>query len=122
MIYAPILAVDFDGTIVDHEFPNIGKLKPRAKEVLQNLHSWGCRIIIWTCRDGVYLQEALKFLRTHDIPYDCVNCNIPEIDFTSNKIFANYYIDDLNLGGFPGWNEVQKAVLADRYFTRKEQE
>ena len=122
MIYPPIVAVDFDGTIVDHEFPKIGKLKPHVVEVLQRLHSFGCRIIIWTCRDGVYLQEALKFLRTHDIPYDCVNCNIPEIDFTSNKIFANYYIDDLNLGGFPGWNEVQKAVLADRYFTRKEQE
>ena len=113
---APILAVDFDGTIVEHKFPGIGKLIPGARVALRYLHKKGCRIIIWTCRKGKYENNMREFLVKEKIPFDYINENVPGIDFTSNKVFANYYIDDLNLGGFPGWLETTRIVMRDGYF------
>lgn len=88
-------AIDFDGTIVEHEFPAIGKGKPLIVEMMRRIHKKGDVIIIWTCRAGKYLEEAIKFLKDNDIPFDYVNEN-PEVTFEyqSPKIFANWYIDD----------------------------
>ena len=102
MRYPPILAIDFDGTITrDNDFPHIGKIMPEAQEVLQELHEKGCKLILWTCRNGQDLENAVTWCQAWGIPIDYVNENIPEIKFGNPKIFANYYIDDLNLGGIP---------------------
>lgn len=111
-----IIAVDFDGTIVKHDFPDIGKLKPGAKEALQNLHSKGIKIIIWTCRDGEYLEEMERFLKAEGIPFDAVNENLPSLGFkTSQKIYADLYIDDRSLLGAPNqivsWRTIENLVL-----------
>ena len=119
MRYPPILAIDFDGTITkDNDFPKCGKLMPEVQEVLQELHHKGCKIILWTCRSGQDLANAITWCEAWGIPIDFVNENIPTIKFGNPKIFANYYIDDLNLGGFPGWEKVLKIVLQDKYFTK----
>ncbi len=116
--HPPILALDFDGTIVEHKFPEVGELMPDAKATIKLLHEKGCRIIIWTCRKGPYVMRAGEFLLENGIPFDYINTNVPEINFTSKKIYADYYIDDKNLGGFPGWPEVFKIVMKDDYFKK----
>ncbi len=107
-----IISIDFDGTIVEDHYPDIGKLMPGAKESVRRLHENGNLIIINTCRDGQLLLEAINFLLEHDIPFDRVNDNLPrntrEYGSNSRKVFADIYIDDRNLGGFPGW----KACMA----------
>lgn len=118
--YPPVLAVDFDGTIVENKFPGIGKLMPNSKEVLQRLYGMGCRIIIWTCRTGMRLEDAIDFCNAEGIPFDTVNENLPEIiqafGGDMRKVFANYYIDDRNLWGLGSWLLIEKVILSDPYF------
>ena len=107
-----IIAVDFDGTIVEHKFPNIGSEMPRAIRTLQDLSLGGHKIIIWTCRSGEYICDMLKWLGEHNFVPDAVNANLlPVPGFAVPKILADMYIDDRNLGGFPGWDEVKKQLL-----------
>ena len=116
--YQFILAVDFDGTITDaNEFPYIGKLKEGAAEELTKLHDVGVIIILWTCREGIYLTEAVTYCRQHGVPIDYVNQNVPAIEnapdidlFAKRKIFANKYVDDANIDGFSGWEAVSREV------------
>lgn len=111
-----IFAIDFDGTIVKHEYPKIGDLRPRAKSVINKLYDKGHYIIIWTCRNDPELTEAINYLKMIRIKYHKVNENAPLklVGFkTAPKIFANVYIDDLNLGGFPGWDYVRKLYLKE---------
>ncbi len=106
-----IIAVDFDGTIVEHDFPEIGRLREGAVEVLQKLASEGHRTIIWTCREGGYEIEAREFLRNNAIPFVAINENDPELNFpTSRKIFYDVLIDDRNIGGLPSWNEIYEMI------------
>ena len=108
-----IAAVDFDGTIVEHRFPEIGPIMPGAKETLQWMHDQGIKIIIWTCRDGKYLDEMTWWLALEDIPYDEINNNLPGLGLeTSRKIYADWYIDDRSLLGFTPWCLV-KLMLAN---------
>lgn len=100
-----ILAVDFDGTIVDDAFPKIGKVKPNAIESIKYLQSFGVQIILWTCRDGEYLKQALAFLLANGVKVTKANDNSDSINFKpSKKIYADYYLDDRSFPGFPGWN------------------
>lgn len=116
-MHRPILAVDFDGTITqDNDFPNLGPVKKDCAEVLRRLHGWGCIIILWTCRGGKYLDEAVDYCKRYGIPVDYVNVNYPEVYFKPYpKIFANYYIDDLNIGGLLSWLEVERLVMQHPY-------
>ena len=93
-----ILAVDFDGTIARSSFPDILGEQPYAGEVLRKLHERGHYIIIWTCRSGKNLLDAINWLLEHNIPFDRVNDHCPEnikrYGKGSGKIYANIYIDD----------------------------
>lgn len=95
------VAVDFDGTIVENQYPQIGRLQSGAKDTLQRLHNDGHKIIIWTCRSGDLLVEAVNFLLWHGIPFDQVNDNLREnieqYGGNSRKVCADIYIDDRNL-------------------------
>lgn len=124
--YTPIIAIDFDGTVVQHEFPNIGELMPGAKRVINKWHDMGYHILIWTCRnnyepdhpewDQAPIGAVAKFCNEQGLQITGINQQQPGLGFylESRKIFANIYIDDRNLGGFPGWDFTEKAV--ERYF------
>lgn len=98
-----IVAVDFDGTIVTHEFPEIGKLVPGAIEVIECLRENGYKVFLYTMRshrrfngrDG--LAEATRFLYNNGIILDGINRS-PEQFSDSLKQYAHIYIDDSNLG------------------------
>jgi len=103
------IAIDFDGTIVEHEYPKIGKDKLFAFETLKELQKHGALLILWTIRAGQELDEALEYCRNKGIEFYAVNKNYPEEEFensVSRKINADVYIDDKNIGGFPGWSTI----------------
>jgi len=111
------IAVDFDGTIVEHKFPAIGKPMLFAFETLRELQKEH-QLILWTYRHGETLEEAISFCRENGIEFYAVNSNYPEEQFdhqsVSRKIDADIYIDDRNIGGFPGWSEIWKMLQNDK--------
>ena len=107
------IAVDFDGTIVEHAYPEIGKEKLFAFSTLKELDKMGARLILWTFRSGKELDDAVEFCRKNGIEFYAVNKNYPEEVYDgsiSRKIDADLYIDDKNIGGFPGWSEVYQMI------------
>jgi hydroxymethylpyrimidine pyrophosphatase-like HAD family hydrolase len=108
------IAVDFDGTIVEHEYPKIGKDKLFAFQTLKQLEKKGVRLILWTFRAGAELDEAVEYCRKNGIEFYSINCNYPGEVFDENvsrKINADIYIDDKNIGGFPGWGEIWQMIF-----------
>jgi len=111
-----VIAIDFDGTIVEHRFPFIGKIRPFAFETMEALQVKGHRLILWTHRSGKKLDEAVLFCQTHGIEFYAVNKNFPEEVWNENdsrKILADIYIDDRNLGGVPSWGEIFKMICPE---------
>lgn len=109
-----IIAIDFDGTIVEHKYPSIGKPLMFAFETMKMLQKEGHQLILWTVRTGKLLDEAVEFCRKNGIEFYAVNSNYPEEKYdvsTSRKILADIYIDDRNFGGFPGWGEIGQTLL-----------
>ncbi|TNJ44632.1 hydrolase [Tamlana fucoidanivorans] len=107
------IAVDFDGTIVEDAYPKIGKPMIFAFETLKKLQEEGHRLILWTYRCGDKLEEAVKFCEANGIHFYAVNKSFPEEEFDpafSRKINADLFIDDRNVGGFPGWGEVYQLL------------
>ena len=95
-----IIAIDFDGTIVDHKYPFIGTLKPGAKETINRWYVEGHKIIIWSCRtEEETVLKAKEFLKENDVNYHTFNENIESDDGFDPypKIFAHLYIDDRGL-------------------------
>ena len=108
-----IIAVDFDGTIVEHRFPAIGRIHPFAFETLRALQSKGHQIILWTHRSGKELGEAVEFCLLNGVEFYAVNKNYPEEEWdeqSSRKILADVYIDDRNLGGLPSWGRIFQMI------------
>ncbi|SRR6056297_1178388 len=108
------IAVDFDGTIVEHAYPDIGEPLPGAFETLISLTEIGHKIILWTYRDGDLLQEAVEFCMENGLMFWAINQSFPDEEFNqylSRKIIADIYIDDRNFGGFPGWETVRNILL-----------
>jgi hypothetical protein len=107
------IAVDFDGTIVEHEYPEIGKEKLFAFLTLKELNRKGARLILWTFRTGKELEDAVEFCKKNGVEFYAVNKSYPEEimnESVSRKIDADIYIDDKNIGGFPGWSEVWQML------------
>ncbi len=108
------LAIDFDGTVVDDAYPGIGKPKIFAFETLRKLQSEGYRLILWTYRHGKTLDEAVEFCRKNGVEFYAVNSSFEGEIFdhsqASRKIDADLFIDDRNLGGFPGWGEIYNII------------
>lgn len=123
----PIIAVDFDGTITKFNdyngFTFEAPLKEGAQGVLQRLKAKGATIILWTCREGVKLEEARIYCEMHDIPIDYYNENVPELiaawGLSSRKVFADYYVDDLAFDKQStdfDWYEVEYEIMRDPFF------
>lgn len=110
------IAVDFDGTIVEHEYPRIGKEMLFAFDTLKALRKRGHKLILWTFREGKPLEDAVEYCREQGVEFYAVNKNYPEEryeDMSSRKVLADVYIDDRNLGGFPGWSKVWQTLHPD---------
>lgn len=110
----PIIAVDFDGTIVESKYPKIGKPMMFAFETLKRLQEEGFVLILWTYRAGKYLDEAVEFCLDHGIEFYAVNKSYPEEEYDdkiSRKIAADIFIDDRNIGGFVGWGKVHQQLI-----------
>lgn len=112
------IAVDFDGTIVEGAYPNIGKEKTFAIDTLRQLQREGNRIILWTSREGKELEEALAFCHDRGLDFYAVNRNEPEdalFSTHSTKVIADVYIDDRNLGGIPDdWGTIYEMITQQR--------
>jgi len=108
-----VIAVDFDGTIVDDAYPKIGKPRIFAFETLKRLQKDGHRLILWTYRSGDRLHDAVAFCKENGINFYAVNHSFPEevYDGTiSRKINADLFIDDRNIGGVLGWGEIYQLI------------
>ncbi|SEQ50343.1 hypothetical protein SAMN04488097_2278 [Epilithonimonas lactis] len=108
------LAIDFDGTIVDDAYPGIGKTKTFAFETLKKLQGEGYRLILWTYRHGKSLEDAVEFCRKNGLEFYAVNSSFEgevfDHETQSRKLDADLFIDDRNLGGFPGWGEIYQII------------
>jgi hypothetical protein len=109
-----IIAVDFDGTIVEHKYPEMGKPIPFAIETLLKLQKEKHILILWTVREGRLLNEALEYCARQGLYFYAANANYPEEDRSkaSRKLSADLFIDDRNLGGLPDWGVIYNAVKA----------
>ncbi|WP_299396167.1 BT0820 family HAD-type phosphatase [uncultured Gelidibacter sp.] len=111
-----IIAVDFDGTIVEDRYPGIGKPRIFAFETLKRLQEDGHRLILWTYRYGKSLDEAVAFCKENGITFYAVNSSFPEEQFDntkSRKINADLFIDDRNIGGVLGWGEIYQMITKE---------
>jgi hypothetical protein len=114
-----IIAIDFDGIIArDERWPEIGSMLPGARETIDKLREAGNFVIINTCRSNGDLIAAVDWMRQNDIGFDLINDNHPDLvkkhANNSRKIFADIYIDNSNLGGFPGWNSFEVRSLYEK--------
>ena len=110
-----IIAVDFDGTIVEHRYPAIGKERPFATETLKKLVKVGHRLILWTVREGRLLEEAVEFCKERGVEFYAVNRDYPEEEKERNnhfsrKLKADVWIDDRNVGGLPDWGTIYEMI------------
>ena len=126
------IAVDFDGTIVENNYPGIGAERPFAVKVLKQLAAEGDDIILWTARSGSLLQDAVDWCESRGLKFFAINsnyhiCVAHQNGFKgSRKIRADIYIDDKIIGGFPGWpiiyakiSSIRKSI--DKEFSKHEQ-
>lgn len=112
-----IIAVDFDGTIVEHKYPVIGKEIPFATATLRQLMKDGHKLILWSVREGDLLQEAVDWCEERGVRFYAVNADLDEdgadkagSKHFSRKVKAHMFIDDRNLGGLPDWGTIYKMI------------
>jgi len=111
-----IIAVDFDGTLCEDNFPHIGNPNISLINSLIARKAEGERIILWTCRTGKELKAAVDFCSCYGLRFDAVNNNLPEIieryGGDSRKIYADIYIDDKAC--LPYWKSTQEEEEYER--------
>ncbi len=111
-----LIAVDFDGTIVEHRYPAIGKEKIFAFQTLKALQAQGHLLVLWTIRSGKELDAAVDYCRRNGIEFYAINRTYPEEVINENmsrKVNADIFIDDRNVGGFLGWGEIWQQLNKD---------
>jgi hypothetical protein len=113
------IAVDFDGTIVTHDYPYIGREIPFAIDTLKLLQQkHNAVLILWTVRTGARLNEAVEYCRSKGLEFYAVNKNFAEEmpdENVSRKLDVDLFIDDLNLGGLPDWGIIYKMISDNKY-------
>lgn len=95
-----VIAVDFDGTLCENKYPKIGKPNTELIKQLAEEKKKGKAVILFTCRDGQRLKEAVKWCSKQGLQFDRVNDNLPEriraYKGNTRKISADVYVDDRN--------------------------
>ena len=109
------IAVDFDGTIVEHRYPEIGKELPFATQTLRMLIEDRHKLILWSVREGKLLDDAVEWCRQRGVEFYAVNKDFPEEDLSKNQSFsrklkADIWIDDRNIGGLPDWGTIYQMI------------
>lgn len=109
------IAVDFDGTIVEHRYPEIGKELPFATQTLKMLIEDHHKLILWSVREGQLLEDAVEWCRQRGVEFYAVNKDFPEEDTDKNRHFsrklkADVWIDDRNVGGLPDWGTIYQMI------------
>lgn len=114
------IAVDFDGTIVSHRYPEIGREIPFAVDTLKMLAREGHRLILWSVREGHLLDEAVAWCRERGLEFYAVNKDYPEEershDNFSRKLKVDLFIDDRNVGGLPDWGLIYRMVKEQKSY------
>ena len=110
-----VIAVDFDGTIVENRYPEIGQERPFAIETLKMLIADRHRLVLWSCREGELLDAALDWCRERGVEFYAANRDYPEETTDNNphftrKLKADLFIDDRNVGGLPDWGTIYRMV------------
>lgn len=109
------IAVDFDGTIVEHRYPEIGEEIPFATDTLKMLIADHHRLILWSVREGKLLDDAVEWCRKRGVEFYAINKDYPEEDVDQNKHFSrklkvDMWIDDRNVGGLPDWGTIYRMI------------
>ena len=108
------IAVYFDGTIVEHRYPEIGREIPFAIDTLKMLSREGHRLILWSVREGHLLDEAIAWCRERGLEFYAANKDYPEEernhDHYSRKLKVELFIDDRNIGGLPDWGLIYRMI------------
>ena len=106
-----IIAVDFDGTLCYEAWPEIGTAKTDVLDAIKAMQAFGDYIILWTCRTGKLLDEAINWCKDKGLEFDAVNENLPFVieryGGDNRKIHADLYIDDKSVNP----NEVNKVAV-----------
>lgn len=116
------IAIDFDGTIVEHRYPEIGQELPFATETLRMLIADRHKLILWSVREGKLLDEAIEWCRERGVEFYAVNRDYPEEQGTSNnnhysrKLKVDVFIDDRNLGGLPDWGTIYRMITEHKTY------
>lgn len=115
------IAVDFDGTIVTHEYPNIGKEIPFAIQTLKLLQKDGHKLILWSVREGKLLNEAVQWCRERGLEFYAINRDYPEEETSnsnnySRKLKVDIWIDDRNIGGLPDWGIIYRIIKENKTY------
>lgn len=110
-----VIAVDFDGTVVEHRYPEIGEELPFATETLRMLIKDQHRLILWTVREGDLLKEAVDWCHERGVDFYAINRDYPEEEEDKNnhfsrKLKADYFIDDRGIGGLPDWGQIYQII------------
>lgn len=116
------IAIDFDGTLVENQYPGIGKPMLFAFETLKRLEEEGHQLILWTYRTGERLEEAVDFCKAQGITFYAINKSYPEEEYEPGgprKILADLFIDDRNINGLPPWGEIYHQLSSSRPQTPK---
>ena len=113
------IAVDFDGTIVEHEYPAIGREIPFATETLRMLINDRHQLILWSVREGELLQEAIDWCHERGVDFYAINRDFPEEDVEKNihfsrKLKVDLFIDDRNVGGLPDWGTIYRMISENK--------
>ena len=111
-----IIAIDFDGTIVQHKYPEIGSEIPFATATIRKLIAEQHQVILWTVRRGKLLQEAVDWCKERGIEFYAVNKSFPEEEASEGygKVNADIFIDDRNLGGLPDWGNIYRMIKENK--------
>lgn len=109
------IAIDFDGTIVEHRYPEIGPERPFAIDTLKMLINDRHRLILWSVREGKLLDEAVEWCRERGVEFWAVNRDYPEETLQNNQHFSrklkvDMFIDDRNIGGLPDWGTIYRMI------------
>lgn len=113
------IAVDFDGTIVTHKYPLIGEELPFAVETLKMLQKEGHNLVLWSCRQGQLLDDALNWCRERGLEFYAANRDYPEETTDNNpdytrKLKVDLFIDDRGIGGLPDWGTIYEMIRKHR--------
>ena len=108
-----IVAVDFDGTVVEHEFPRVGRVLTEAFHALRGLVALDVGIVLFTMRSGDFLREPVRLFAENKVPLLGLNVNPSQSSWTSSpKAYAHVYVDDAAFG-CPLVKEPGKRPYAD---------